>query len=100
LKNFHSEYRRQVDFVQHDVLMYEGIHKTIGFLNISTIRLGGAEEQRAGHRAKSREETDRCTEAQAAQNGFKSLRPCGEKQRAGSKEQRAEGKEQRAFRLA
>jgi histidine ammonia-lyase len=40
LEEFHSEYRRQVDFVQHDVLMYEGINKTIRFLNMSTIRLG------------------------------------------------------------
>ena len=39
LEEFHSEYRSHVDFVQHDVLMYEGIHKTIGFLNKHSVRL-------------------------------------------------------------
>ncbi len=40
LEEFHSEYRQHVDFVQHDVLMYEGINKTIDFLNKSKVRLG------------------------------------------------------------
>ncbi len=33
LENFLAEYRRKVAFVQFDVLMYEGINKTIQFLN-------------------------------------------------------------------
>lgn len=33
LEEFLKTYRKQVEFVQHDVLMYEGINKTIGFLN-------------------------------------------------------------------
>jgi histidine ammonia-lyase len=33
LETFLGEYRKKVDFVQFDVLMYEGINKTIQFLN-------------------------------------------------------------------
>ena len=33
LEKFLSDYRKKVDFVQFDVLMYEGINKTIEFLN-------------------------------------------------------------------
>ena len=33
LENFLAEYRKKVAFVQFDVLMYEGINKTIQFLN-------------------------------------------------------------------
>ncbi|SHF65998.1 histidine ammonia-lyase [Mariniphaga anaerophila] len=33
LENFMQEYRQSVEFVQQDVLMYEGINKTIAFLN-------------------------------------------------------------------
>lgn len=33
LEEFLEEYRKNVEFVEHDVLMYEGINKTIDFLN-------------------------------------------------------------------
>ena len=33
LERFLKEYRKKVAFVEYDVLMYEGINKTIGFLN-------------------------------------------------------------------
>jgi histidine ammonia-lyase len=33
IENFLKEYRKKVEFVQHDVLMYKGINKTIEFLN-------------------------------------------------------------------
>jgi histidine ammonia-lyase len=33
LEKFMGEYRKEVAFVQQDELMYEGINKTIGFLN-------------------------------------------------------------------
>jgi histidine ammonia-lyase len=33
LEEFLEEYRKNVKFVEHDVLMYEGINKTIDFLN-------------------------------------------------------------------
>jgi histidine ammonia-lyase len=33
LEKFLAEYRKKVEFVQYDVLMYEGINKTIQFLN-------------------------------------------------------------------
>ncbi|WP_372950225.1 aromatic amino acid lyase, partial [Mariniphaga sp.] len=35
LEKFLKEYRKEVTFVEHDVLMYEGINKTIKFLNIT-----------------------------------------------------------------
>ena len=38
LEKFLKEYRKYVQFVQHDVLMYEGINKTIEFLNITTYK--------------------------------------------------------------
>ena len=38
LERFLGEYRKSVDFVQSDVLMYEGINKTIDFLNETGIR--------------------------------------------------------------
>ncbi len=38
LEKFLEEYRKKVDFVQFDVLMYEGINKTIEFLNNTGIR--------------------------------------------------------------
>ncbi len=38
LEKFLGEYRKNVDFVQSDVLMYEGINKTIDFLNETGIR--------------------------------------------------------------
>jgi len=38
LEKFLTEYRKRVDFVEHDVVMYEGINKTIAFLNETEIR--------------------------------------------------------------
>jgi histidine ammonia-lyase len=38
LEKFMYEYRQKVDFVQFDILMYEGINKTIKFLNETEIR--------------------------------------------------------------
>ena len=38
LQQFLAEYRNYVSFVQHDVLMYEGINKSIRFLNETRIR--------------------------------------------------------------
>lgn len=38
LENFLAEYRKKVAFVQFDVLMYEGINKTIQFLNETEFR--------------------------------------------------------------
>ena len=38
LEKFMAEYRQKVDFVQFDVLMYEGINKTIEFLNETETR--------------------------------------------------------------
>jgi histidine ammonia-lyase len=38
LEEFLKEYRKDVKFVQHDVLMYEGINKTIDFLNRTKFR--------------------------------------------------------------
>jgi histidine ammonia-lyase len=38
LEGFIKEYRKQVKFVKHDVLMYEGINKTIDFLNQTNFR--------------------------------------------------------------
>ena len=38
LEKFIADYRKKVDFVQYDVLMYEGINKTIQFLNETGIR--------------------------------------------------------------
>jgi len=38
LEKFMQEYRKKVEFVQFDVLMYEGINKTIQFLNETGIR--------------------------------------------------------------
>jgi histidine ammonia-lyase len=38
IERFIEEYRKKVDFVEFDVLMYEGINKTIGFLNETKIR--------------------------------------------------------------
>ncbi|NOR76645.1 MAG: histidine ammonia-lyase [Draconibacterium sp.] len=38
LEKFLKEYRKKVAFVEHDVLMYEGINKTIEFLNKTEIR--------------------------------------------------------------
>jgi histidine ammonia-lyase len=38
LEKFLEEYRKRVDFVQFDVLMYEGINKTIQFLNETETR--------------------------------------------------------------
>ncbi len=35
LEKFLKEYRKSVNFVQQDVLMYEGINKTIAFLNLT-----------------------------------------------------------------
>jgi len=37
LEIFLQEYRKKVEFVQFDVLMYEGINKTIQFLNETEI---------------------------------------------------------------
>jgi histidine ammonia-lyase len=36
LEGFLKEYRKEVKFVEYDVLMYKGINKTIEFLNITT----------------------------------------------------------------
>jgi len=33
IERFLRSYRQKVDFVEHDVLMYEGINSTVGFLN-------------------------------------------------------------------
>ena len=33
LEKFLADYRKEVSFVNHDVLMYKGINKTIEFLN-------------------------------------------------------------------
>jgi histidine ammonia-lyase len=33
IENFLKDYRKKVKFVQQDVVMYEGINKTIEFLN-------------------------------------------------------------------
>jgi histidine ammonia-lyase len=38
LENFIKEYRKKVAFVERDVLMYEGINKTVEFLNETEIR--------------------------------------------------------------
>ena len=38
LEKFKGEYRTKVEFVQFDVLMYEGINKTIRFLNETETR--------------------------------------------------------------
>ena len=38
LENFLNEYRKKVAFVEHDVLMYDRINKTIEFLNETEIR--------------------------------------------------------------
>jgi histidine ammonia-lyase len=38
IENFLKEYRRQVHFVEHDELMYEGINKTVAFLNQTSIK--------------------------------------------------------------
>lgn len=38
LEGFLKEYRKQVKFVEYDVLMYEGINKTIEFLDITTYK--------------------------------------------------------------
>ncbi len=38
LEKFIKEYREKVAFVEHDVVMYEGINKTIEFLNETEIR--------------------------------------------------------------
>jgi len=38
LEKFLNEYRKKVAFVERDVLMYEGINKTIEFLNQTSIR--------------------------------------------------------------
>ncbi|MEN8118166.1 MAG: histidine ammonia-lyase [Bacteroidota bacterium] len=38
IDNFLNKYRKKVDFVEQDVLMYEGINKTIEFLNETEIR--------------------------------------------------------------
>ncbi len=38
LEEFKNEYRKMVAFVNHDVLMYEGINKTIEFLNTTGIK--------------------------------------------------------------
>ncbi len=38
LEKFMKEYREKVEFVQFDVLMYEGINKTIQFLNETETR--------------------------------------------------------------
>ena len=38
LEKFKNEYREQVAFVNHDVLMYEGINQTIDFLNQTTFK--------------------------------------------------------------
>ncbi len=38
LEGFLKEYRKEVAFVEHDVLMYEGINKTIGFLNKTEVK--------------------------------------------------------------
>ncbi len=38
LENFLKEYRKKVAFVERDVLMYEGINKTIDFLNETKFR--------------------------------------------------------------
>lgn len=39
LEDFLYDYRKHVSFVKHDVMMYQGINKTIGFLNTSKVRL-------------------------------------------------------------
>jgi histidine ammonia-lyase len=33
VENFLKDYRKKVEFVQHDVVMYEGINRTVEFLN-------------------------------------------------------------------
>lgn len=38
LEKFKNEYREQVAFVNHDVLMYKGINQTIDFLNQTTFK--------------------------------------------------------------
>lgn len=38
LEKFKNEYRKKVAFVNHDVLMYEGINQTIEFLNHTTFK--------------------------------------------------------------
>jgi histidine ammonia-lyase len=38
IEKFITEYRKKVAFVEHDVVMYEGINKTIEFLNETKIR--------------------------------------------------------------
>jgi histidine ammonia-lyase len=38
LEEFLKEYRKQVKFVQHDVLMYKGINKTVEFLNFTSFK--------------------------------------------------------------
>jgi histidine ammonia-lyase len=38
LEKFKNEYRKKVAFVNHDVLMYEGINQTIEFLNQTTFK--------------------------------------------------------------
>lgn len=38
LEKFKNEYREKVEFVNHDVLMYKGINKTVEFLNETKIR--------------------------------------------------------------
>lgn len=35
IENFLKDYRKTVKFVEHDVVMYEGINKTIEFLNVT-----------------------------------------------------------------
>lgn len=38
LEEFMAEYRKEVSFVEQDVLMYKGINKTIDFLNHTTFQ--------------------------------------------------------------
>ncbi|MBN1986665.1 MAG: aromatic amino acid lyase, partial [Prolixibacteraceae bacterium] len=38
LENLKNKYREKVPFVNHDVLMYEGINKTVEFLNTTEIK--------------------------------------------------------------
>jgi len=38
LEEFLKEYRKQVKFVQYDVLMYKGINKTVEFLNFTSFK--------------------------------------------------------------
>ncbi|MGC9352682.1 MAG: histidine ammonia-lyase [Mariniphaga sp.] len=38
LENFLKDYRKEVKFVEHDVLMYKGINKTVEFLNNTTFK--------------------------------------------------------------